>query len=192
MNAVINEIRQELDALILADKEKRAALQEKISAARDAQTAAMIDAAEAYKRAKVERYHKAQEAQRAATDAIEMQSARLAEMEAAPLITPEEYQERIQTIEAEQAATYKAAYMKISKLIDKAAEICDKMQEDITAGDNCMKLLQVDCYKDPDYMNAPEGVKVYKLKHWHAQDVQQFAAFLRESEFYKNTNKFAI
>ena len=189
MTNKINEIRQELDSLLLANNEEKDRSRELVETARKAQDAATIETAEAYKAADVKRYHAAQDACRAAADAIKMHSARLAEAERAQLITAGEYADRVHIIEAEQEAAYNKAYSQIAGLIDKAAEINKQLQKDIEAGDDCLKVLQVDCFKDPEYMNAPEAVKYYKLKHWTRQEVPQFVDFMLESEFYKDYKK---
>ena len=139
----------------------------------------------AYADANVSEYHTAQDERRQAQDAIEMYKAKLDSLKSNPLITREDYSSLLADITAEQEKAERKAFRRITKLIEEAIDINTHLLNEIQSGDECLSRLQIECFKDPDYLNAPNGAKQFRVKKWKDYKVPYFVEYLKNSDFFK-------
>ena len=185
MSKKLEDIRIHLDQLVLEATSQENELLESIRLSERILNDATSKMNTAYAEANVSEYHTAQDERRQASDAIEMYKAKLDSLKSNPLITREEYSSLSQDITDEQEKAEKKAFRRITKLIEEAIDINAHLLKEIQAGDECLSRLQIECFKDPEYLNAPDGAKRYRVKKWNDYKVPYFVDYLKNSDFYK-------
>lgn len=149
--------RKELEDLQDALKKASAEITEcerRAAVAEDQRIEAVEAAAEAQHATDVAAYHAAQDAMRTASDTAAMYRAKAARIAAAPLITPEEYEER-------KSAAFAALDEDMAKLTEEAREhirallrLTDRAGEIAKDGNAYLHSLQHDIFKDDACMQS--------------------------------------
>ena len=182
----ISEIRRDLDALRIDEETREQMFVAEINAAEAAIAAADDEMKKSYNTVNTRGYARAMNDRRRARERKNIYNDRLSQLRESPLITRAEYVATANDINAAQEAIFKAAHLKIVRLIDEAAAIAKQAEEEVAEGDACLKVLQVDLYKDPEYMTTIDELKPFKLKKWRDYTVRGFVDSLTESDFYQN------
>ena len=138
----ISQKLKELEQLKAKADKEREALAEKITAAEAAQAKANEEATAAFQKQDVAAYHKAQDAARAAADAIEMYKAHAQRVESTPLISETEYKAGLAEIRAELDKENKKAEKEILALMQQVMEISERVTAVMAAGEKALHMLQ--------------------------------------------------
>lgn len=182
----LSEIRHKIDALRIDEKTREQLFVAEIDAAQAAIEAAEVEMKKSYNTVNTRGYARAMNDRRRAQDRKNIYNERLSQLRESPLITRAEYVSTAHDVNAAQEAILKAAHLKIVQLIDEAAAIARQAEEEVAEGDACLKTLQVDLYKDPEYLSTIDGLKPFKLKKWRDNTVPRFVEDLKASTFYRN------
>ena len=188
-NEHLSEIRKKLDLIKTDETAREQMILEEVDASRRALKAAEDEMKKKKEVSDVRGYGRAIIDKHRAQDNINFYTSQLENLKSRPLITRAEYLSTLEKVEAEQRAINAAAQSKIVRLIDEAVEIAKEAEADIADGNHCLMILQVDCFKDPEYLVAIDEFKPFKHKKWSDSTVGDFVDGLKESDFYKNAHR---
>ena len=165
---------EEVKAEVKAIEEKRnkivAEYTEKHKAAKEREAAALEAAEKAYKKAKVEDYHKAQEEARVNHDAIQMYAAKLEELKKEPLITKAQFDEMRADIAEHLGGIVAEDKESLREIVKEMLEIKESEGAILEEGNALIEHLQKDLLKDPcglftangNFIPQPNQVKKFK------------------------------
>ena len=143
---------------------------EKYENAKKREAAALEAAEKAYKKAKVEDYHKSQEEARLNHDAIQMYAAKLEELKKEPVITKEKFNELREDIAGYLGETVEKDKESLREIVKEMLEIKDSEGAILEEGNALIEHLQKDLLKDPcglfsasgNFIPQPNQVKKFK------------------------------
>lgn len=175
------EVKAEVKAIEEKHNKLVAEYTEKKAAAKDREAAALEAADKAYKKAKVEDYHKAQEEARVNHDAIQMYSAKLEELNKEPVITKEKFKELREEIAEYLAGIVAEDKESLRDLVKEMVDIRESEGEILEEGNNLIEHLQRDLLKDPCGIFAANGAFVpqpNQVKKFRDYSVAEFLRFV--------------
>lgn len=143
---------------------------EKYENAKKREEEALEAAEKAYKKAKVEDYHKSQEEARLNHDAIQMYAAKLEELKKEPVITKEKFNELREDIAGYLGETVEKDKESLREIVKEMLEIKDSEGAILEEGNALIEHLQKDLLKDPcglfsasgNFIPQPNQVKKFK------------------------------
>lgn len=143
---------------------------EKYETAKKREEEALEVAEKAYKKAKVEDYHKAQEEARLNHDAIQMYAAKLEELKKEPVITKEKFNELREDIAGYLGEIVEKDKESLREIVKEMLEIKDSEGAILEEGNALIEHLQKDLLKDPcgifsasgNFIPQPNQVKKFK------------------------------
>lgn len=143
---------------------------QKYEAAKERRAAALEAAEKAYKNAKIEDYHKAQEEARINADAIELYGAKLEELKKEPVITKEQFKELQGDIVVHLGKIVEKDKEHLRNLVTEMIEIKEKEESEINEGNALIEHLQKDLLLDPcglfgskgNFVPQPNQVKLFR------------------------------
>lgn len=153
---------------------------QKYEAAQERRAAALEAAEKAYKNAKIEDYHKAQEEARINADAIELYGAKLEELKKEPVITKEQFKELQGDIVVHLGETVEKDKERLRDLVKTMIEIKEKEWEILEEGNALIEHCQKDLLKDPCGLFAsngrfiPQPNQVKKFKDYSVMEFLRF------------------
>lgn len=165
---------EEVKAEVKAIEDKRnkvvAEYEEKLENAKKREAAAQEEAEKAYKKAKVEDYHKAQEEARINHDAIQMYAAKLEDLKKEPVITKEKFNELREEIADYLGGVVEEDKESLRELVKEMIDIRDTEEPILDEGNALIEHLQKDLLKDPcglftangNFIPQPNQVKRFK------------------------------
>ena len=165
---------EEVKAEVKAIEDKRnkvvAEYEEKLENAKKREAAALEEAEKAYKKAKVEDYHKAQEEARINHDAIQMYAAKLEDLKKEPVITKEKFNELREEIADYLGGVVEEDKESLRELVKEMIDIRDTEEPILDEGNALIEHLQKDLLKDPcglftangNFIPQPNQVKRFK------------------------------
>lgn len=175
------EVKAEVKAI--EDKHNKiiADYTEKLKAAREREAEALEASEKAYKKAKVEDYHKAQEEVRINHDAAQMYSAKLEELKREPAMTKELFDELRADIAEYLGGIVAEDKESLRDLVREMVDIRDSELEVLEEGNALIEHMQRDLLKDPCGIFASNGVLVpqpNQVKKFRDYSVAQFLRFV--------------
>ena len=135
-------------------------------------------AAAAFDKVNENEYHKAQEAARKSADLLGMYEKRLSILKEEPMITDAEYDNAVAEVESELNRIVSDHKQKVISLIDQIVAIADEDEEVIKRGNDILKKLQHDVYRDKDCTRIRNGHKEIdrtNLKRFTDNDINGLA-----------------
>lgn len=176
---------EEVKAEVKAIEEKRnkivAEYTEKHEAAKEREAAALEAAEKAYKKAKVEDYHKAQEEARVNHDAIQMYAAKLEELKKEPLITKAQFDEMRADIAEHLGGIVAEDKESLREIVKEMLEIKESEGAILEEGNALIEHLQKDLLKDPCGLFAANGNFIpqpNQVKKFRDYSVSEFLNFV--------------
>ena len=158
MNREMQEIYDRVKAVAAGREDESAKIERRIEAQKKAIAEAQTAAADAFNKMDVDEYHKAQDKQRAAEDAVKMLEQHLGMIEDKKLMTQEEYKATETQIREVFDEEYRAVREKVAELVKDIAALYPGLSETWTAGQRSLELMQYDIMLD--YFTTPKGNKV--------------------------------
>ena len=165
---------EEVKAEVKEIEEKRnkivAEYTQKLEAAKEREAAALEAAEKAYKKAKVEDYHKAQEEARINHDAIQMYAAKLEDLKKEPVITKAQFEELRADIAENLGDIVAEDKESLREIVKEMLEIKESEGAILEEGNALIEHLQKDLLKDPcgifcangNFVPQPNQVKKFK------------------------------
>ena len=165
---------EEVKAEVKALEEKRnkvvAEYTQKLEAAKEREAAAQEEAEKAYKKAKVEDYHKAQDEARISHDAIQMYAAKLEELNKEPVITKKQFDELRKDIAEYLGGIVAEDKESLREIVKEMLEIKESEGGELEEGNALIEHLQKDLLKDPcglftangNFIPQPNQVKKFR------------------------------
>lgn len=143
---------------------------QKYEAAQERKAAALEAAEKAYKKAKIEDYHKAQEEARSSTDAMELYGAKLEELKKEKIITKEQFEKLRGEIAEYLGGVVKEDEARLRDLVKTMVEIKEKESKILDEGNALIEHCQKGLLKDPcgiytqsgRLIEQPNQVKLFK------------------------------
>lgn len=142
--------------------------------------------ADAYAKADLLGYHKAQDEHRAEYDAVCMLSDKLNNLKRQQYLTKAEYESMVSEIMGELDAVTAEGNKKLCGLIEQMKPIMEETEEAIKRGNELLTILQRDLYKDPKYLGTPEMARCSYEKRYRNHSVSDYASEQLGSYYYKN------
>lgn len=176
VKAEVAEIEEKHNKIIAAYMEKR-------EAAKEREAAALEEAEKAYKKAKVEDYHKAQEEARTNHDAIQMYAAKVEELKREPVITKAKFDELREDIAEYLGVIVAEDKENLRDLVSEMVEIKDREGHFLTEGNALIEHLQKDLLKDPCGLFAKNGDFIpqpHMIKKFKDYSVSEFLNFVTQ------------
>ena len=175
------EVKAEVKAI--EDKHNKiiADYTEKLKAAREREAAALEAAEKAYKKAKVEDYHKAQEEGRINHDAAQMYSAKLEDLKREPAMTKELFEELRADIAEYLGGIVAEDKESLRDLVREMVDIRDSELEVLEEGNALIEHMQRDLLKDPCGRIAANGAFVADdkmVKRFKDYSIAEFLKFV--------------
>ena len=159
---------------------------EKYENAKKREEEALEAAEKAYKKAKVEDYHKAQEEARVNHDAIQMYAAKLEELKKEPLITKAQFDELRADIAEHLGGIVAEDKESLRDLVKKMIEIKESEGKILEEGNALIEHLQKDLLKDPCGLFAANGNFIpqpNQVKKFRDYSVAEFLRFVTNHPF---------
>ena len=145
--------------------------------------------ADAYAKADLLGYHKAQDEHRAEYDAVCMLSDKLNALKRQQYLTKAEYESMVSEIMGELDAVTAEGKKKLCGLIEQMKPIMEETEEAIKRGNELLTILQRDLYKDPKYLGTPEMARRSYEKRYRNYSVSEYASEQLGSIFYAQNKK---
>lgn len=178
---LIEKLRTEQGNEIRKARESLTAAKELLHNANDAMT-------EAYAKADVKTYHKAQDDIRSAQDAISMYEAKLTELNKMPLISKAEYEDIVSGIYAELKDVSLQAKKEFIEYVDNMQPVADEVRKAIEKGNRVLLTLQTEIYKDERLLTAGSSQE-YLKKQFKDYTAVNFATKLLTNYFIVDSRK---
>lgn len=182
----LEEVKAEVKAIEEKHNKVVADYEEKLKAAKEREAAALEDAEKAYKKAKVEDYHKAQEEARVNHDAIQMYAAKLEDLKREPVITKEKFKELREEIAEYLGGIVAEDKESLRDLVKEMIEIKESEGEILEEGNGLIEHLQKDLLKDPCGLFASNGNFIpqpNQVKKFKDYSVAEFLRFVTNHPF---------
>lgn len=158
---MFDTIREAVMPLLQGDSEKKKEYVEAISRADSEIEKAGELITEAYDKADVKGYHKAQEMQRTARDTKEMYEKKLSDLKANPLLSDSEYNRYCDDITNVIESAKTETIGKLNKIITDLYEVCSSYNKTVKDGNDLLHLLQFEIMRDDCTVVNNSGIKVY-------------------------------
>lgn len=186
----IKELNEKTDAVIEKRDKEIEKVRDAIVRCKSAIPEAEDKMNEAVKDGNVQHYSKAKEVKAAATDKLELSTARLKYLNEEPQITKEEYDNAIKAVRETESKRCLEAKRKVVELIEQALAICEKDAECANALNAATQRWQEEAYRNADnrHRNKNSG-KWEKINvptnHWYGDmTLRYFLEDIRASKNY--------
>lgn len=151
----LNQIDEELTALLLKGKEKEGKLLEEVEVAKASEAEAVNAAIKAKQEDNAKAFAKANQEQRTAKDIADFYLAKLDEIKDDPYISEEDYTAYTARITAELDQLNNESKAKAGALLKELVQIKEEFEPVLQAGQTLLRKLQYELYKD--YAEATSG-----------------------------------
>lgn len=177
----IAEVRAEVEEIEAKRNKIIAEYTEKLENAKKRKAEALEAAEKAYKKAKIEDYHKAQDEERINSDAIKMYESKLAELRNEPVISNAKFKELHGDIAAYLANIVGEDKEDLRELVVEMVKIKEAESEILTEGNALIEHIQKDLLKDPCGLFTKSGGFIEqpnKVKKFRDYSVMEFLNFV--------------
>lgn len=157
----LNQIDEELTALLLKGKEKEGKLLEEVEVAKASEAEAVNSAIKAKQEDNAKAFAKANQEQRTAKDIADFYLAKLDEIKNDPYISKEDYTAYTARIMAELDQLNNESKSKAGALLKELVQIKEEVEPVLQAGQTLLRKLQYELYKDHAETTTTTGTKVH-------------------------------